>query len=135
MQIVINRKFKKNEKNEKFLQYLKIRMNNIKQVGYLNSNTLTNGLILSGQFRYYYSNIRQNDSGYIALNHKKGIGLMYARIINKNTHDSGLGEKWNGRIKLLLKEEINKCKDCLIYDINTNEMSLLKNIQKIAILI
>ena len=122
LQIVINRKFKKNEKKAKFLLNLKVRMNNIKPVGYLNSNTLTNGLILSGQFRYYYSNIRQNDSGYIALNHKKGIGLMYARIINKNTHDDGIGEKWNGRIKLLLKDEINKCKDCLIYDINTNEI-------------
>ena len=122
LQIVINKKYNKNEKNEKFLLNLKVRMNNIKPVGYLNSNTLINGLILSGQFRYYYSNIRQNDSGYIALNHKKGIGLMYARIINKNTYDNGIGEKWNGRIKLLLKDDINKCKDCLIYDINTNEI-------------
>ena len=122
LQIVINKKYNKNEKKEKFLLNLKVRMNNIKPVGYLNSNTLINGLILSGQFRYYYNNIRQNDSGYIALNHKKGIGLMYARIINKNTFDNGNGEKWNGRIKLLLKDEINKCKDCLIYDINTNEI-------------
>ena len=106
---------------KKLLLNIKVRMNNNKPVGYLNSNALTNGLILSGKFRYYYSNIRQNDSGYIVLNHKKGIGLMYARIINKNTYDYK-GEKWNGRIKLLLKEEINKCKDCLINDINTNEI-------------
>ena len=106
---------------KKLLLNLKVRMNNNKPVSYLNSNTLTNGFILSGKLRYYYSNIRQNDSGYIVLNHKKGIGLMYARIINKNTYDYE-GEKWNGRINLLLKEQINKCTDCLINDINTNQL-------------
>ena len=113
----------KNKENfKKMIANLKVRTNKNKSVNYLNSNTLTNGLIVGGQFIYYYSNIRQNDSGYIALNHKKGIGFMYARIINKNTFDYG-GLKWNGRINLLTtKEQINKCNDCLIYDINTNEI-------------
>ena len=59
----------------------------------MNSNTLTNGLFYQDQFRYYNSNIKQNDAGHIALNHKKGIGLIYARIINESTLDSGLEEK------------------------------------------
>ena len=113
----------KSENNfQKLLTNLKIRMNNNKPVSYLTANTLTNGLILSGKFRYYYANLRQNDSGYIVLNHKKGIGIMYARILNKNTYDNYEGEKWNGRIRLLSREQIEKCKDCLINDINTNEI-------------
>ena len=47
---------------------------------------------------------------------------MYARIINKNTYDNYEGEKWNGRISFLSREQIEKCKDCLINDINTNEI-------------
>ena len=120
LQFQITRKSDINN-SKKLLLNLKVRMNNNKPVTYLNINSLTNGLILSGQHRYYYSNIRQNDSGYIVLNHKKGIGLMYARIINKNTFDT-MGEKWHGRISLITKDQIDKCKDCLIYDINTNEI-------------
>ena len=120
LQFQINQKSNLNFK--KLLLNLKVRMNNNKPVSYLNTNILTNGLILSGKFRHYYANIRQNDSGYIVLNHKKGIGFMYARIINKNTYDYE-GEKWNGRISLLSKGQIEKCKDCLINEINTNEIS------------
>jgi hypothetical protein len=124
LQLRISRKKNPENKNintKRLLLKLKIRMNNNNPVNYLNSNTLINGLILSGQYRYYYNNIRQNDSGYIVLNHKKGLGLMYARIINKNTFDEK-GLKWQGRINLITKEQINECKDCLIYDINTNEI-------------
>ena len=119
LQFQINQKSELNFKQ--LLLNLKVRTNGNNPVTYLKTNILTNGLLLSNQFTYYYSNIRQNDSGYIVLNHKKGIGLMYARIINKNTYDND-GIKWNGRINLLLKNQINDCKDCLIYDINTNEI-------------
>ena len=105
---------------------INIKSNYENVVSYLNSNSLIDGIILGDQFQYYYTNIRQNDCGVIILNNKKGLGLMYARIINKNTIDKNEtnGQKWNGRIHLLNKEEIKNCNDCFIYDINTNEIRI-----------
>ena len=100
---------------------INVKSNYKKHMSYLNINTLIDGIILGDQFQYYYTNIRQNDSGTIVLNNKKGLGLMYARIINKNTIDEEYKD-WNGRIHLLNKEEIEKCNDCLLYDINTNKI-------------
>ena len=108
---------------------LNIKSNYEKHVSYLNSNTLTDGIILGEQFQYYYTNIRENDSGSIVLNNKKGLGLMYARIINKNTIDKN-NRDWNGRIHLLNRDEIENCEDCLIYDINTNEIIILEKYTK-----
>ena len=79
-------------------------------------------MILGDQFQYYYTNIRKNDTGVITLNNKKGLGIMYARIINKNTVDKNPDKNWNGRIHLLNKKELEQCEDCLIYNINTNEI-------------
>ena len=101
---------------------IKIKSNYEDHVSYLNLNTLTDGIILGDQFQYYYSNIRQYDSGIITLNNKNGLGIMYARIINKNTVDENLDKNWNGRIHLLNKKELENCEDCLIYNINTNEI-------------
>ena len=106
---------------KKILININIKSNYEKHMTYLNKNTLTDGIILGDQFQYYYTNIRQNDSGSIVLNNKKGIGLMYARIINKNTFDEK-GKDWNGRIQLLKRENLENCKDCLIYDFNSNEI-------------
>ena len=114
--------FKSKYFKDKPLLYIKIKSNYENHVSYLNLNTVTDGMILDDQFQYYYTNIRQYDSGIIALNNKKGTGIMYARIINKNTKDINNNNNWNGRIHLLSKKELEKCEDCLIYNINTNEI-------------
>ena len=101
---------------------LKIKSNYENHVSYLNLNTVTDDIILGDQFQYYYTNIRQYDTGVITLNNKKGLGIMYARMINKNTVDKNIDKSWNGRIHLLNKNELEKCEDCLIYNINTNEI-------------
>ena len=125
MQIKIsksNSKFNSKYFAENILMNIKIKSNNEDHVSYLNINQVTDGIILGDQFQYYYTNIRQYDSGIISLNNKNGLGIMYARIINKNTNDKNRNKKWNGRIHLLNKKEIEECEDCLIYDINTNEI-------------
>ena len=106
--------------SKKVLLTVNIKSNYEKHVSYLNVNNLYDGIMVGDQFQYYYANIRQYDHGSIVLKNKKGLGLMYARIINKDTIDEN-GE-WNGRIHLLYKDEIEYCNDCLIYDINTNEI-------------
>ena len=116
-------KYKSNFFSDKTLLNIKIKSNYEKQVSYLNLNTLTDGIILGEQFQYYYTNIRQYDSGTISMTNKKGLGIMYARIINKNTEDIK-DKDWNGRIHLLTKEELEECSDCLIYDINNNEINI-----------
>ena len=126
LKIDINRIYNPKFNSEYFaktaLLNIKIKSNYEDHVSYLNLNTLTDGIILGDQFQYYYTNIRQYDSGIISLNNKKGLGIMYARIINKNTIDENLDKNWNGRIHLLNKKELENCKDCLIYNINTNEI-------------
>ena len=104
--------------SKKVLLNINIKSNYEKHVSYLIPNYLKDGIILGDQFQYYYTNIRQNDSGSIVLNNKKGIGLMYAKIINKNSIDEI--KDWNGRIHLINRDELENCDDCLIYDINTN---------------
>ena len=121
LKIDIGRKTRNIDDNKNILLNINIKSNYENHVSYLNSNTLIDGIILGDQFKYYYTNIRQNDSGFIILNNKKGIGLMYARIINKNIID-GKDKNWNGRIHLLNREELENCDDCLIYDINKNEI-------------
>ena len=69
LQFQINQKSELNFKQ--LLLNLKVRTNGNNPVTYLKTNILTNGLILSNQFTYYYSNIRRNDSGYIVLNQPK----------------------------------------------------------------
>ena len=115
-------KFRKNFFAEKPLLNIKIKSNYENHVSYLNLNTVTDDIILGDQFQYYYTNIRQYDTGVITLNNKKGLGIMYARMINKNTVDKNIDKSWNGRIHLLNKNELEKCEDCLIYNINTNEI-------------
>ena len=81
--------------SKKVLLTVNIKSNYEKHVSYLNVNNLNDGIIVGDQFQYYYANIRQYDHGSIALNNKKGLGLMYARIINKDTIDengNGMGE-------------------------------------------
>ena len=117
-----NSKLKSEFFSEKVLLNIKIKSNYENHVSYLNLNKVTDGMILGDQFQYYYTNLRQYDTGIISLNNKKGLGVMYARIINKNTIDDNINKNWNGRIHLLNKKELEKCKDCLIYNINTNEI-------------
>ena len=114
--------FKKNFFAKKSLINIKVKSNYENHVNYLNINTVTDDMILGDQFQYYYTNIRKNDAGVITLNNKKGLGIMYARIINKNTVDKNPDKNWNGRIHLLNKKELEQCEDCLIYNINTNEI-------------
>ena len=121
LKIDIGRKIRDNDNNKNVLLNINIKSNYENHVSFLNSNTLIDGIILGDQFQYYYTNIRENDSGFIILNNKKGIGLMFARIINKNIIDEN-DKNWNGRIHLLKREEIENCDECLIYDINKNEI-------------
>lgn len=101
---------------------LKIKSNYENHVSYLNLNTVTDDIILGDQFQYYYTNIKQYDTSVITLNNKKGLGIMYARMINKNTVDKNIDKSWNERVHLLNKNELEKYEDCLIYNINTNEI-------------
>ena len=87
---------------------LKIKSNYENHVSYLNLNTVTDDIILGDQFQYYYTNIRQYDTGVITLNNKKGLGIMYARMINKNTVDKNIDKSWNERVHFLNKNELEK---------------------------
>ena len=55
-------------------------------------------IVVNNNFKYYMANIGQNSTGSILLNFKRGTGMIYARLIEKNNDIEIDG--WNNRIKL-----------------------------------
>lgn len=65
----------------------------------LSKNKLQVDLVAENNIQYYIVDISPKDKGEIALNFKKGSGIMFAKIVGKNA-DPEENSDWKNRVKL-----------------------------------
>ena len=98
-------KIKGNEKEKPVLEF------SIKSIGssfvtYIQKNIMKIDYVQNSQPQYYYTEIDDNELGFIALNFFKGNGKVYGKIFNKNISDQN--PDWRGKCKLPDENDIIK---------------------------
>ena len=77
-------------------------------VEYIQKNILKNDYIGNNNIKYYYSELGENEEGFIIVNFLRGSGKLNARIVEQNKDENGIGYKW--RDKYILPNEENSIK-------------------------
>ena len=98
-------KIKGNEKEKPVLEF------SIKSIGssfvtYIQKNIMKIDYVQNSQPQYYYTEIDDNELGFIALNFFKGNGKVYGKIFNKNISDQN--PDWRSKCKLPDENDIIK---------------------------
>ena len=77
-------------------------------VAYIQKNIIRNDYVENNNIKSYYTELGENEKGFIIVNFLRGSGKMNARIVEENKDDKENGYKWRG--KYILPNEENSIK-------------------------
>jgi len=89
-------------------------------VTYIPKNIMKIDYVQNSQPQYYYTEIDNNESGFITLNFLRGSGKIYGKIVNKNISEEN--PDWRGKYKLPDES------DLIILDSFTNKAEFSTNL-------
>ena len=72
---------------------------------YVRKNLLREDIVTGGEIQYYFTDIRQNESGEITVNFNRGSGIMFAKMFKKIETSSSIPNAWMGKYKLPTEDE------------------------------
>jgi len=72
---------------------------------YFRKNLLREDIVTGGEVQYYFTDIRQDESGEIIVNFNGGSGKMFAKLFKKTETGSSEPNAWMGKYKLHTGDE------------------------------
>lgn len=103
----------KDQKNSEPFEFSIALSTNNHRHRYLPRNYLQSGIIINNVVTFYYSDITYGESGTVILNHKKGSGLLYGKIISNDYFIKN-------------DDAFTKTSTSIGYDVNTNSLRFEK---------
>ncbi len=77
-------------------------------VAYVSKNILKIDYVQNNQPQYYYTELGENEAGFIIANFLRGSGIVYARIVQKDIPEPEQNANWKGKYRLPGDDEIMK---------------------------
>ena len=75
-------------------------------VSYFTKNVLKIDYVQNKNPQYYYTEVGEDENGFIIANFLRGSGKVYARVVKKDLDDAEKGANWRGKYRLPAENEL-----------------------------